>query len=65
MTGNWRIPPRSGIASKFGRTANFLKSVGTTFPKTAETLSKVIKPLQAVADKLNSYNSILEPFKEI
>ena len=55
----------SGVASKFGRTANFLKSVGTTFPKTAETLNKIVKPLQSVADTLNKYDYILQPFKNI
>ena len=54
-----------GLASKFGRTDNFLKSVGTTFPKAAETLNKIVKLLQSVADTLNKYDSILQPFKNI
>ena len=52
----------SGVASKFGRTSNFLSNIGKTFPS---TIKKITEPLQAVADKLNSYDSILEPFKEI
>ena len=55
----------SGIASKFGRSANFLKEIARLYPNTANTIGTVADGLQYVADNLNSYNGIIQPFKDL